>query len=154
MRPLFNTGAFVGEGIPTFEIRDFQPSGDIIIKTPHLGKALATTLGRKPAALMRGHGSVVVGPSLMLAVVRSVYLELSARLQMQAILLAGPGGHVNYLDEQEVSFTSARQNSARTWERTWHLWTTKARAQLAAERHAASRDDESHTSCPSCGHRL
>jgi HCOMODA/2-hydroxy-3-carboxy-muconic semialdehyde decarboxylase len=55
LRPLFNTGAFIGEGVPTFEIRDFQDSGDLIIKTPHLGHALATTLGAKPAALMRGH---------------------------------------------------------------------------------------------------
>ena len=76
LRPLFNTGAFIGEGVPTFEIRDFQESGDLIIKTPHLGDSLAKTLGAKPAALMRGHGAVVVGESLMLAVVRSVYLEL------------------------------------------------------------------------------
>src|ERR1700733_14986418 len=67
LRPLFNTGAFVGEGVPTFEIRDFQESGDLLIKTPHLGASLAKTLGPKPAALMRGHGSVVVGDSLMMA---------------------------------------------------------------------------------------
>ncbi len=48
LRPLFNTGAFIGEGVPTFEIRDFQDSGDLIIKTPHLGHALATTLGARP----------------------------------------------------------------------------------------------------------
>ena len=51
-RPLFNTGAFVGEGIPTFEIRDFQESGDLIIKTPHLGASLAKVLGPKPAAIL------------------------------------------------------------------------------------------------------
>src|SRR5258708_23848160 len=74
LRPLFNTGAFVGEGIPTFEIRDFQESGDLIIKTPHLGASLAKVLGPKPAALMRGHGSVVVGESLMMAGGPTVYL--------------------------------------------------------------------------------
>src|ERR1700758_5316308 len=67
LRPLFNTGAFIGEGVPTFEIRDFQESGDLIIKTPHLGASLAKVLGPKPAALMRGHGSVVGGESLMVA---------------------------------------------------------------------------------------
>src|SRR5579871_797728 len=139
LRPLFNTGAFIGEGVPTFEIRDFQESGDLIIKTPHLGASLATTLGAKPAALMRGHGAVVVGESLMLAVVRSVYLELSARLQMQAMLIAGPGGKIVYLDDREVAATSGRQASAGTWSRTWDLWCAKARAQIEMEQRAKRR---------------
>jgi ribulose-5-phosphate 4-epimerase/fuculose-1-phosphate aldolase len=139
LRPLFNTGAFVGEGVPSFEIRDFQESGDLLIRSPHLGRSLATTLGPKPAALMRGHGAVVVGESLMLAVVRSVYLELSAKLQMQAMLIAGPAGKIVYLDEREVAAVGGRQNSAGTWKRTWDLWCTKARAQLEAERRAKRR---------------
>jgi ribulose-5-phosphate 4-epimerase/fuculose-1-phosphate aldolase len=139
LRPLINTGAFVGEGVPNFEIRDFQESGDLIIKTPHLGRSLATTLGGKPAALMRGHGAVVVGDSLMLAVVRSVYLEVSAKLQMQAMLIAGPGGKVVYLDEREVAAIGGRQASAGSWGRTWELWCVKARAQIEAERRAQRR---------------
>src|SRR5215467_2362432 len=143
LRPLFNTGAFVGEGIPTFEIRDFQESGDLIIKTPHLGASLAKVLGPKPAALMRGHGSVVVGESLMMAVVRSVYLELSAKLQMQAMLIAGPGGKIVYLDDKEVAATSRRQVSAGTWKRTWDLWCIKARAQIEMEQKAKRRQSPS-----------
>jgi len=139
LKPLFNTGAFVGEGIPTFEIRDFQESGDLIIKPPHLGASLAKVLGPKPAALMRGHGSVVVGDSLMIAVVRSVYLELSAKLQMQAMLIAGPSGKIVYLDDKEVAATSGRQSSAGTWSRTWDLWCAKARAQIASEQSAKRR---------------
>jgi HCOMODA/2-hydroxy-3-carboxy-muconic semialdehyde decarboxylase len=139
LRPLFNTGAFIGEGVPTFEIRDFQKSGDLLIKTPHLGESLAAVLGPKPAALMRGHGAVVVGENLMLAVVRSVYLELSAKLQMQAMLIAGPGGDIVYLDEREVAATSGRQISAGTWKRTWDLWCIKAQAQLDMEANAKRR---------------
>jgi ribulose-5-phosphate 4-epimerase/fuculose-1-phosphate aldolase len=133
LRPLFNTGAFIGEGVPTFEIRDHQASGDVIIKTPHLGNCLACSLGSKPAALMRGHGAVVVGPSLMLATIRSYYLELSAKLQMQAMQIAGPDGDIVYYDEAEVAATTGRQMSANTWSRTWDLWCAKARAQIAAE---------------------
>ena len=126
MRPLFNTAAFVGEGVPVFEVRDFQPSGDVIVKTPHLGRSLAQVLGARPAALMRGHGAVVVGRSIPEVVIRSVYLELSAKLQTQALVLAGPTGSITYFDDAEVSETCARQDAARTWERTWQLWRTKA----------------------------
>ena len=139
LRPMFNTGAFIGEGVPTFEIRNFQESGDLIIKTPHLGHSLARTLGPSPAALMRGHGAVVVGESLMTAVIRSVYLELSAKLQMQAMLIAGPGGNIVYLDEREVAATSGRQTSAGTWQRTWDLWCKKAQAQIDREHRSKRR---------------
>jgi ribulose-5-phosphate 4-epimerase/fuculose-1-phosphate aldolase len=130
MRPLFNTGAFIGQGVPVFEVRDFQPSGDVIVKSPQLGGALAGILAKHPAALMRGHGAVVVGRSISEAVIRSVYLELSAKLQAQSIALAGSPEKVTYFDEAEVTETCARQDSARTWERTWELWRTKALAEV------------------------
>jgi len=60
---------------------------DMLVSTPQLGQALARTLGDKPAALMRGHGAVVVGDSVPVAVARSVYLQMDARLQAQAIAL-------------------------------------------------------------------
>jgi len=75
----------------------------------------------------------------MLAVVRSVYLELSARLQMQAMLIAGPGGKIVYFDEREVAATTGRQASAGTWKRSWDLWCTKAQAQIDAEQRAKRR---------------
>src|SRR5438094_216125 len=102
MRALFHMAAFVGEGLPNFEIRDVQRGTDLLVKTPFLGQALARTLGTKPASLMRGHGAVVVGENLPRAVGRSVYLELSARMQMQAMLLAGDKGKITYLGVVEV----------------------------------------------------
>jgi HCOMODA/2-hydroxy-3-carboxy-muconic semialdehyde decarboxylase len=115
MRAIFHMAAFVGEGLPNFEIRDVKPGSDLLVKDPFLGQALAKTLGAKPASLMRGHGAVVVGENLPRAVGRSVYLELSARLQMQAMALAGPGGKITYLDEAEVKASDPVQNYARAW---------------------------------------
>jgi ribulose-5-phosphate 4-epimerase/fuculose-1-phosphate aldolase len=126
MRAIFHMAAFVGEGLPNFEIRDVQKGTDLLVKNPHLGQALAKTLGPKPAALMRGHGAVVVGENLPRAVGRSVYLELSARLQMQAIALAGPGGKITYLDEAEVKASDPVQNYARAWP----MWRAKALVDL------------------------
>jgi HCOMODA/2-hydroxy-3-carboxy-muconic semialdehyde decarboxylase len=122
MRAIFHMAAFVGEGLPNFEIRDVKPGSDLLVKDPFLGQALAKTLGAKPASLMRGHGAVVVGENLPRAVGRSVYLELSARLQMQAMALAGPGGKITYLDEAEVKASDPVQNYARAWP----MWRAKA----------------------------
>jgi HCOMODA/2-hydroxy-3-carboxy-muconic semialdehyde decarboxylase len=133
LRPLVNTGAFIGLGVPTFEIRDVQGSGDLLISSPALGRALAEVLDEAPAALMRGHGATVVAESLPLVCVRSIYLEVSAKLQMQAETVAGPNGRVAYLDDEEVREIVARQDGKRTWERPWTLWRARAVAALKAE---------------------
>ena len=126
MKALYHMAAFIGDGLPNFEIRDVQKGTDLLVKTPELGKALAKTLAARPAALMRGHGSVVVGENLPRAVGRSIYLEQSARMQMQALLLAGPGGKVTYFDAAEVQASVARQD----YVRAWPLWRDKALAKL------------------------
>lgn len=122
MRALYHMAAFVGEGLPNFEIREVRKGTDLLIRDAALGKALAATLAAKPAALMRGHGAVVVGENLPRAVGRSVYLEQSARMQMQALLLAGPGGKITYFDDAEVQASVARQD----YYRAWPLWRAKA----------------------------
>jgi HCOMODA/2-hydroxy-3-carboxy-muconic semialdehyde decarboxylase len=58
MRAIFHMEAFIGDGLPNFEIRDAQKGTDLLVKTPFLGEALARTLGMNPAALMREHGAV------------------------------------------------------------------------------------------------
>ena len=130
MRPLFHMAAFVGEGLPNFEIRDVQRGTDLLVKTPFLGQALARTLGTKPASLMRGHGAVVVGENLPRAVGRSVYLELSARMQMQALLLAGEKGSITYLDDAEVQASVPVQD----YNRAWPMWRERALAKAKADR--------------------
>jgi len=126
MRPLFHMAAFVGEGVPNFEIRDTQKGSDLLVKTPYLGKALAKTLGKSSAALMRGHGSVTVGESLPRAVGRSIYLELSARMQLQALAIAGPRGKIVYLDDKEVRASVPVQD----YGRAWPMWRAKALARV------------------------
>jgi len=129
MKALYHMAAFIGDGLPTFEIRDVKQGSDLLIRDAFLGRALAQTLAAKPAALMRGHGSVVVGENLPRAVGRSIYLEQSARMQMQALLLAGPGGKVTYFDEAEVQASVGRQD----YVRAWPLWRDKALAKLRSE---------------------
>jgi ribulose-5-phosphate 4-epimerase/fuculose-1-phosphate aldolase len=119
MRALFHMAAFAGEGLPVFEIRAAQQGTDLLVKTPYLGQALARTLGGKPAALMRGHGAVVVGDSLSQVVGRSYYLQMNAKLQAQAMAL---GGEVTYLDTEEARKTAGFGS----YDRAWDLWKRKA----------------------------
>jgi ribulose-5-phosphate 4-epimerase/fuculose-1-phosphate aldolase len=71
---------------------------------------------------MRGHGATVVGPSLLYAVGRSVYLSFNARVQAQAMALGGP---VAYLDPAEAKAYLTRGES-RGYERPWESWRKQA----------------------------
>src|SRR6478752_9493354 len=64
LKPVYHRSAFVAAGVPVFEIRERAGMTDMLIRDQALGRALADALGNHPAALMRGHGAVVVGPSL------------------------------------------------------------------------------------------
>jgi HCOMODA/2-hydroxy-3-carboxy-muconic semialdehyde decarboxylase len=119
MRALFHMASFIGDGLPNFEIRKAKKGSDLLVRTPQLGAALAKSLGKKPAALMRGHGSVVTGENLQRAVGRSIYLEMSARMQMQALLLSPK---ITYLDAAEVKASAPVQD----YKRAWPLWRAKA----------------------------
>ena len=129
LQPIFHMAAFIGGGIPNWEIRDAQKGTDMLVKTPHLGASLAKTLGIRPAALLRGHGAVVVGETVPRAVGRAIYLEMSAKMQIQALLLAGPGGKLLCLDESEVQASVPAQE----YNRAWPMWRAKALAGLRSE---------------------
>jgi ribulose-5-phosphate 4-epimerase/fuculose-1-phosphate aldolase len=123
LRPLYHMSAFLGGGVPVFDIRraSAQPT-DMLVRDAALGRALAQTLGARPVALMRGHGAVVVGTSLPVVVFRSVYTEMNARLQAQAMAL----GPVTYLDDEEARRAEASVGG--TIPRPWELWKKKALA--------------------------
>jgi ribulose-5-phosphate 4-epimerase/fuculose-1-phosphate aldolase len=116
LRPVYHNSSFVGEGVPVFEIREAGGDTNMLVETPELGRALAKTLGDKPAVLMRGHGAVIVGKSIIEAVARSVYLEENARVQAQAMAM---DARVTYLDEGEVK---KRASESDPYGRAWDLW--------------------------------
>ena len=122
LRPLFHMAAFVGQGVPLYEIRDFARNTDLLVSNAMLGAGLAQVLGDAPAVLMRGHGATVVGENIARSIGRSVYLELSAQMQLQALALAGPNGNITYLDEGEVAASVPVQD----YYRAWPMWRAKA----------------------------
>jgi HCOMODA/2-hydroxy-3-carboxy-muconic semialdehyde decarboxylase len=51
LRPVYHNSSFVGEGVPVFEIREGGGDTNMLVETPELGRALAKTLGNKPAVM-------------------------------------------------------------------------------------------------------
>ena len=116
LRPLIHMAGFLPEPMPIFEIRKAGGMTDMLIRDSSLGRALAQTLGDKPAALLRGHGDVVVAPSLHVVAGRSYYMMVNAKVEQQAILLSG--GKVTYLDPEEARKAAGQDG----FERAWTLW--------------------------------
>jgi HCOMODA/2-hydroxy-3-carboxy-muconic semialdehyde decarboxylase len=95
LRPVMAAASFLGDGIPTFDIRSYTHSSNVgIVSNPELGAALAKELGDKAAILLYGHGAVTVDTSLVNLVARSDTFRQDAIVQQQAMLL---GGNVNYI---------------------------------------------------------
>jgi HCOMODA/2-hydroxy-3-carboxy-muconic semialdehyde decarboxylase len=122
LRPLLHNASFLGFGAPVFEIRNFVQNSDLMISTADLGKAMAGTLGpRADVVLLRGHGNVVVGPTIQIAVFRAYYTEINARQQLAAITI---GGAINFMTKAEAITSSDAMLRASA--RPWALWRKRA----------------------------
>ena len=119
LRAMYHMAAFVAEGVPVFDIRQAAGLTDLLVRDAALGKALAQSLGQKSAALMRGHGAVVVAASIPNVVGRSIYLDVNAKAQAQAIAL---GGKITYVEADEAKL---RMSDTNEYARAWDLWKRK-----------------------------
>jgi HCOMODA/2-hydroxy-3-carboxy-muconic semialdehyde decarboxylase len=95
----------------------------LLVRNGVIGKSLATALADKRVALLRGHGNVVVGPSLQVAVRDAIYTEVNARMQLEALSLGGP---VTYISVEEGI---ANEKNPGDTARGWDLWKRKALGQ-------------------------
>lgn len=116
LRPISHMAGFLGAGVSRFEIREAGGVTDMLVRNPELGRALAKALADKPAALMRGHGAVVVADSLHVVVGRAYYMNMNARLLTQALQLGG--GKVTYMEHDEALKAGAQDG----FERAWTYW--------------------------------
>ncbi|HUC61958.1 MAG TPA: class II aldolase/adducin family protein [Alphaproteobacteria bacterium] len=117
LKPVYHMSGFLGAGVPVFEIRDAAGDGtDMLISSMKLGAALAKSLGAATVALMRGHGDVVVGTSVMQVVYRAIYTEMNAKLELEARSL----GAITYLSAREGAAAAAIND--RVMGRAWELW--------------------------------
>ena len=124
LRPLLHNASFLGFGAPIFEIRNVVRHSDLMISSASLGKAMVAAMGSASVVLLRGHGNVVVGPTIPITVFRAYYTEINARQQLNAMAL-GPDDVV-YMDAGECETTDKIMQSVAG--RPWDLWKAKVQA--------------------------
>jgi ribulose-5-phosphate 4-epimerase/fuculose-1-phosphate aldolase len=125
--------AFLFPEVPVFDTRASAGWTNLLISNAALGKALAQTLGRNSVALMRGHGNVVVAPSVRMVVYRAIYTEANAKLLLQAKMLGGP---ITYLAPEEAALMEKEQSRQRPGhgsDRTWEMWKQEALARTGGK---------------------
>jgi HCOMODA/2-hydroxy-3-carboxy-muconic semialdehyde decarboxylase len=125
---------FLYPEVPVFDTRDVAGFTNLLISNRALGKALAEKLGGNSVALLRGHGNIVVGQSVRVAVYRAIYTEANAKLLLQAKMLGGP---INYLAPEEAAImkeAQARSRPGHGHDRTWEMWAAEALARTGKPR--------------------
>jgi ribulose-5-phosphate 4-epimerase/fuculose-1-phosphate aldolase len=86
LRPVFHMAAAFGTQIPVFD--DYDPGSGLLISDLGQAQRLSKLLGRRKAALMRGHGAVVTGQGLEDVVMSAIYLVENARIRLAAATLS------------------------------------------------------------------
>jgi ribulose-5-phosphate 4-epimerase/fuculose-1-phosphate aldolase len=116
LRPVIHTGAVLGGEVPVWDIADeFGGATNLLVVTMDQGRSLARVLDNGPIVLMRGHGSVVVGPAVPQLVSACVSMDKNARVQLEAMQL----GELIPLAPGEISRGGVRPGTPlpdRAWE--------------------------------------
>jgi HCOMODA/2-hydroxy-3-carboxy-muconic semialdehyde decarboxylase len=128
LKPLLHMCASIGHSVPLWDSHDKFGDTALLVSDMKMGRDLAKRLAKGRTALMRGHGAVVAGFSVRHAVYVSIYLELNAKLQMQAM----PMGKIKFLYPGEVDAVIARTGSY-GMNRAWENWCVRAGRKMQAE---------------------
>ena len=122
LAPVYHMSAFLGLGVPKFEIRETAGMTNMLVRTAPIGQALASSLGDKPMVLMRGHGATMVGKTIKHAVYRAVYAAQNAQIQLEALRL----GEVTYLAPEEAA--NYERYIDEVIHRPWNMWQREVEA--------------------------
>jgi ribulose-5-phosphate 4-epimerase/fuculose-1-phosphate aldolase len=115
LRPILHTAARIGAQIPVWDIREKFGDTNLLVVNIQQGRDLAKKLGDNRMVLMRGHGCAVSGPNLSSSVQTSIYAQVNARLQLQALQL----GDVTYLSPGEIEAMNSYDPTGRGHDRAW-----------------------------------
>ena len=121
LQPLLHMCASIGHKVPLWDSHDKFGNTSLLVSDMAMGRDLAKRVGNGRTALMRGHGAVIAGTSIRHAVFVSIYLELNAKLQMQAMQM----GKIKFLHPGEVDAVIERTGAVGI-NRAWENWCGRA----------------------------
>lgn len=120
LRPVTHMGAFLGESVPVYEIRDKHGDDtDLFGGSPDVCADIAVALGDQAVVLMARHGVVNVGSSIREVVFRAFYLEQEAAALTAGLQIGG----IKYLTPGEV--VSAGNLVGAQINRGWEHWSQR-----------------------------
>lgn len=123
LRAVIHTIGEIGDGVPTWDIRDkFGDGTTLLVTNMAQGRDLATCLDCNRMALMRGHGFVAVGRTINDLVRMAVYIPRNARVQMNAMRM----GDYVALSPGEIAARQALDPEAPAMKRGWEFWAKEA----------------------------
>jgi ribulose-5-phosphate 4-epimerase/fuculose-1-phosphate aldolase len=125
LRPMVHFGSTMGVDVPVWDIRKTFGDTTLLVLNMDHARDLARCLGAGRVALMRGHGCVVAGKTVKEAVMIAIYLEISARLQMQAMQIGDPV----YMSPGEIGLAEGRFFGELAIDRAWEYWCVQAGCQ-------------------------
>jgi HCOMODA/2-hydroxy-3-carboxy-muconic semialdehyde decarboxylase len=128
IKPIFHMGALMGHEVPVWDSRDRFGDTALLVENMEMGRDLAKRIGAGATALMRGHGATVAGKDIRRVVYTSIYLEVNARLQKQAMDM----GEIKFLTAGEVEQVTSRTGSYGI-NRAWENWCRRAGRPYHAE---------------------
>ena len=120
LRPVTHMGAFLGESVPVYDIRDKHgDETDLFGGSPSVCADIAESLGNQPVVLMARHGVVNVGSSVRQVVFRAFYLEQEAKAHTAGLQI----GTIKYLSPGEVK--AAGNLVGAQIDRGWDHWSER-----------------------------
>lgn len=155
LKPVYHMAGFLGEHVPLWDIFDFYndtQTQDLLVRTPSLGEALATTFSSPEnqtetadlsgpdyaVVLMRRHGYTTYGATIQDAVFHALFTQYNAQAMSSSIMLksafgalgdgansvwTGENGSVAELEPLTGRMTRDTAASvAGTSDRPWGLW--------------------------------
>ena len=109
----------MGVRVPVWDIHDEFGDTNVEVRSVDQGRSLAHTLENCTVCLMRGHGFVAAGKTLINAVKTATSLPRNARVQMNALRL---GGTVTPLTAGEMELRDRLDVRAPASQRQWEYW--------------------------------
>jgi ribulose-5-phosphate 4-epimerase/fuculose-1-phosphate aldolase len=128
LKPLLHMCANIGHEVGCWDSHDRFGDTALLVENVAMGRDMAKAMGKGRTILMRGHGATVCAPNVRHAVFISIYLEVNAKLQMQAMSM----GDIKFLTPGEIDKVIARTGPY-TLNRAWENWCRRAGRPFVAE---------------------